>query len=56
MLPVCPWGDVSWEIYETVGCIASDSEYKSDVYSNALVKFSSNTTACEETNFCVLGI
>ena len=55
MLPVCSWDCVVYVIYNTSGCIASDSEYGSDIYDNALEKLLSNTTSCEETILFVLG-
>ena len=55
MYPVCSLDDVVYVIYKTAGCIMSASEYRSDVYANALYFFYSNTTSCEETIFCVLG-
>ena len=41
-------------IYKTSGRIASSSEYKRDVYANALLNVLSNTTPCEETILCVI--
>ena len=50
------WDDAAYGIYETSGCTVSASEYGSDVYANALENVLSNTTSCEETVFCVLGM
>ena len=55
MSPFCSWDDVAYGIYKTVGIIASDSEYRSDVYANALGNVLSNTTSYEENILLVLG-
>ena len=55
MSPVCSWDDAVYVIYNTYGCIASASEYSSDIYANALETLSSNTTSFEKTILCVLG-
>ena len=51
----CSWDDVAYGIYKTSGCIASDSNYRSYVYANALENVSSNTYSREENILCVLG-
>ena len=55
MSPVYSLDDVECVIYDTSGRIASFYEYGCDVYANAIEKLLSNTTACEETIFRVLG-
>ena len=55
MFPVFTWENVTYGMYETDGCIKSDSEYRHEVYANALENVLSNKTSCEETIFCVIG-
>ena len=55
MSPFCSWDDVAYGIYKTAGCVMIASEYGRDIYANALEKYLSNTTSCEETIFRVLG-
>ena len=55
MFPVFTWENVTYGMYETDGCIKSDSEYGHEVYANALENVLSYTTSCEETIFCVIG-
>ena len=55
MSRVCSWDDLAYGIYDTDGHIVSDSEYKRDMYANALENILSNRTSCEETIFHVLG-
>ena len=48
MLPVCSWNDVAYRIYNSASHIASASEYRRDVYSNALENILSNKTSCKK--------
>ena len=47
---------MAYGIYETASCIASESEYRHDVYANAIENVLSNTTSCDKTIYRVLGM
>ena len=50
------WDYILYGMYKTSGRAACASKYVHDVYDNTLENVSINTTSCEETVFCVIGM